>query len=106
MFRLRASASARQVRFCARASARHAPILTCWIALLLPLSASAADKATKETFGSGGRTRTYYLLVPESAKKSGSPPLIVLLHGSGRDGKSLLDPWTPLAKKEGIVIAA
>jgi poly(3-hydroxybutyrate) depolymerase len=81
-------------------------LLTCWLALLLPLSASAADKATKETFGSGGRTRTYYLLVPDSAKKAGSPPLIVLLHGSGRDGKSLLDPWTPLAKKEGIVIAA
>jgi len=81
-------------------------LLACCVALLLPISAAAADKATKETFGSGGRTRTYYLLVPESAKKTGSPPLIVLLHGSGRDGKSLLDPWTPLAKKEGIVLAA
>lgn len=76
------------------------------IAVLLPIAAAAADKATKETFGSGGRTRTYYLLVPESAKKTASPPLIVLLHGSGRDGKSLLDPWTPLAKKAGIVLAA
>src|SRR3954464_11930263 len=81
-------------------------LLACCVALLLPVSASAADKATKETFGSGGRTRTYYLLVPDSAKKAGSPPLIVLLHGSSRDGKSLLDPWTPLAKKEGFVIAA
>jgi poly(3-hydroxybutyrate) depolymerase len=81
-------------------------LLACCVALLLSISVAAADKATKETFGSGGRTRTYYLLVPESAKKSGSPPLIVLLHGSGRDGKSLLDPWTPLAKKEGIVLAA
>jgi len=79
-------------------------LLTCLIVLLVPLSAAGADKATKETFGSGGRTRTYYLLVPESAKKAGSPPLMVLLHGSGRDGKSLLDPWTPLAKKEGVVI--
>ena len=76
------------------------------IVLLLPLSAAAADKATKETFSSGGRTRTYFLLVPESAKKADSPPLIVLLHGSGRDGKSLLDPWTLLAKKEGVVIVA
>lgn len=81
-------------------------LLACCIGLLLPVSASAADKATKETFGSGGRTRTYYLLVPDSAKKVSSAPLILLLHGSGRDGKSLLDPWTPLAKKEGFVIAA
>jgi len=101
MLRLRARTG---VRGCA--SARQVPLVTCCLALLLPLSASAADKATKETFGSGGRTRTYYLLVPESAKKAGSPPLIVLLHGSGRDGKSLLDPWTPLAKKEGIVLVA
>jgi len=57
-------------------------LLTCLIVLLVPLSAAGADKATKETFGSGGRTRTYYLLVPESAKKAGSPPLMVLLHGS------------------------
>ena len=81
-------------------------LLACGVLLLLPISAAAADKATKETFSSGGRTRTYYLLVPESAKKAGPPPLIVLLHGSGRDGKSLLDPWTPLAKKEGLVLAA
>jgi poly(3-hydroxybutyrate) depolymerase len=73
--------------------------------LLLPVAAHAADRMTKETFGSGGRTRTYYLLVPESAKKSGTPPLIVLLHGSGRDGRSLMEKWEPLAKKEGIVIA-
>jgi poly(3-hydroxybutyrate) depolymerase len=69
-----------------------------------PLVSSAADKMTKETFGSGGRTRTYYLLVPEAAKKAGSPPLVVLLHGSGRDGKSLVEKWEPLAKKEGLVI--
>ena len=84
----------------------RAALLSCCCALLLSASASAADKATKETFGSGGKTRTYYLLVPESAKKTGSPPLIVLLHGSGRDGKSLLDPWTPLARKQGIILAA
>src|SRR5689334_11074421 len=98
MFRRRAAATGRP--------ARPVLFLACFLALALPLSVSAADKATKETFGSGGKTRTYYLLVPESAKKAASPPLIVLLHGSGRDGKSLLDPWTPLAKKQGIVLAA
>lgn len=54
--------------------------------LLVPVVSSPADKMTKETFGSGGRTRTYYLLVPEAAKKAGSPQLVVLLHGSGRPG--------------------
>ena len=29
--------------------------------------------------------------------------MILLLHGSGHDGKSLIDPWLPLAKSEGIV---
>ena len=72
--------------------------------LLVPAVSAAADKMTRETFGSGGQTRTYYLLVPEAARKAGSPPLIVLLHGSGRDGKSLVEKWEPLAKKEGVVI--
>ena len=44
-----------------------------------------------------------YLLVPESAKIA-EPPMIVLLHGSGRDGRSLLETWESLAKKEGIVL--
>jgi predicted esterase len=30
--------------------------------------------------------------------------MIVLLHGSGRDGRSLLETWESLAKKEGIVL--
>ena len=77
---------------------------TCCLVFLMPLSSSAADEITRETFGSGGRTRAYYLYVPDSAK--GSLPLIVLLHGSGRNGKSLVDPWRPLARKERIVLAA
>jgi predicted esterase len=32
--------------------------------------------------------------------------VILLLHGSGHDGKSLIDPWLPLAKSEGIVLVA
>ena len=71
---------------------------------LLSATGSAADKITKETFVSGGETRTYYLLVPESAKKA-SAPLVVLLHGSGRNGRSLLEKWEPLAKQEGIALA-
>jgi poly(3-hydroxybutyrate) depolymerase len=64
----------------------------------------AAEKTVKETMTSGGASRTYYLFVPESAKDKPSP-LIILLHGSGRDGRILVDHWEPLAKKEGIVLA-
>jgi poly(3-hydroxybutyrate) depolymerase len=73
-------------------------------AVMIASSAGAAEKVTKETFGSGGETRTYYLFVPDAAKKLERAPLLVLLHGSGRDGRSLLDKWEPLAKKEGIIL--
>ena len=72
--------------------------------LLTPLRAEAADKITQETFMSGGRTRSYYLLVPEAAKKAGPAPLLVLLHGSGRNGRSLVEKWEPLAKNEGVIL--
>jgi poly(3-hydroxybutyrate) depolymerase len=72
---------------------------------LIAATIGAAD-AKKETFGSGGRNRTYYLYVPDSAKAKAPVPLIVLLHGSGRNGKTLTDHWEALAKKEGFIIAA
>ena len=73
--------------------------------LVLPgVSASAAEaKVEKLTFGSGGTTRSYYLFVPEKAAAGGAP-LLLLLHGSGRNGRTLVDPWVPLAKAEGIVL--
>ena len=71
---------------------------------LLSSTAGAAERMTKETFVSGGQTRTYYLLVPESAKKAAPAPLVVLLHGSGRNGRSLLEKWEDLAKREGIAL--
>ena len=93
----------------ARANRVYSPGVTrilslCLAVLLIPLLAGAADKMTKETFISGGQTRTYYLLSPVSAKKTAPAPLLVLLHGSGRDGRSLLEKWEPLAKKEGIIL--
>jgi predicted esterase len=60
------------------------------------------DKIVKETILSNKKKRTYYLYVPATAKSSA--PLIVLLHGSGRDGLSLVDKWKDLAGKEGVII--
>jgi poly(3-hydroxybutyrate) depolymerase len=66
--------------------------------VLAPLSASfAGDKIVKETMIAEGAKRTYYLFVPESAKEDA--PVVILLHGSGRDGKILVDHWQSLAKK-------
>ena len=69
---------------------------------MLP-SIAADDKVVKASLTHAGRARTYYVLAPDGATP-GPAPLVVLLHGSGRDGRSLLDPWTPLARKAGIIL--
>ena len=80
----------------------------CWALLalsMLLLQSRAADRITKESLESQGKKRAYYLMVPDSAKSSASAPLIVLLHGSGRNGLSLMEKWKELASREGIIIA-
>jgi poly(3-hydroxybutyrate) depolymerase len=74
--------------------------------ILFPItSAAASDEITKELITSHGKTRAYYLYVPSIVKASSPAPLIVMLHGSGRVGMSLVEKWKDLAKKEGIIIA-
>ena len=76
------------------------------ILILFPMaSATAGDDITKELITSKGVTRAYYLYVPASVKAASPAPLIVLLHGSGRVGNSLVEKWKDLAKKEGFIIA-
>lgn len=79
--------------------------VTLGIALLLSSTTLFAANIEKKTITSGGRERTYYLLVPESVTKEHPAPLIVMLHGSGRRGNLLLEHWKSLAEKEGIVLA-
>lgn len=69
-------------------------------------TAPQTDKAIRDTFGAGGETRTYYRFVPAKATPDAPAPLLLLLHGSGRDGRSLLDPWIPFAKENGIILVA
>jgi len=71
----------------------------------LALVAAADAKVEKLTLGSGRAAHTYYLFVPEKSDP-GPAPLLLLLHGSGRNGMSLVEPWLPLAKSEGIVLLA
>ncbi len=63
-----------------------------------------ADQITKEIIRSQNKDRVYYLYVPDKLDKTKPVPLIVLLHGSGRTGNSLVEKWKDLAKKEGLII--
>lgn len=76
-------------------------------ALLLPAAASSgsSDEITKELITSQGKKRAYYLYVPKTVKADRPAPLLVTLHGSGRNGLSLVEKWKDLAKKEGFIVA-
>ena len=74
-----------------------------FLLLICVSSASAKDDITKQLITSQGRERAYYLYVPSTAKEAA--PLIVMLHGSGRTGVTLVEKWKDYAKKEGIIIA-
>jgi len=82
----------------------HLLLVTIFL-LLFFTSASAKDDITKELITSNGKTRVYYLYVPSTIKPGSPAPLIVMLHGSGRVGMSLVEKWKDLAKKEGFIIA-
>jgi predicted esterase len=77
--------------------------LFCVLALFSSF-ASAAAKPEKQTLTSQGKERTYYTFTPE--KLTGQVPLLLLLHGSGRDGMSQINEWKGLAEKQGIILAA
>lgn len=66
--------------------------------------AAEPGKVTKLKFAFGDQTIVYYLYVPRSVVQQSPAPMLVLLHGSGRDGRVMVDEWKKLADKEGIVL--
>ena len=80
--------------------------ITLLFTLLLSLAPPSipAGKVVKESLRSQGKERTYYLFVPDKISPAAPAPLIVLLHGSGRNGLSLVEKWKELAKEEGFII--
>ena len=73
----------------------------------LPLSLFAASGGlSKESIDFEGKRHEYFVFVPKIDTGGAPPPMLVLLHGSGHDGRSLLDPWKKLATREGLVLVA
>ena len=75
--------------------------------LALFAGAARASDATveKRAVTSRGKLRTYYAFVPAGISAERPAPLLVTIHGSGQNGRELLDVWRDLAGKEGIVLA-
>ncbi|HTR03681.1 MAG TPA: PHB depolymerase family esterase [Thermoanaerobaculia bacterium] len=73
--------------------------------LLLGAPLRADDDVAKKTVRSRGRDRVYYLYAPPGLSAEHPAPLVVTLHGSSRDGRTLVDRWKDLARQEGIVLA-
>ena len=83
-------------------------LLLTFALLLIPVSSVlsvAKDDITKELIKSNGKTRAYYLYVPSTLAADAKAPLIITLHGSGRNGITLVEKWKDFAKKEGIILA-
>jgi poly(3-hydroxybutyrate) depolymerase len=76
--------------------------IVCLLVFPPALAQDNLNKIVKESIVSNKKKRSYYLFVPASVKSPA--PLIVLLHGSGRDGNSLVEKWKDLAAKEGFII--
>jgi poly(3-hydroxybutyrate) depolymerase len=72
-------------------------------AFFLAVPAWAQQNATTHAFDYAGKSRTYSAYVPDS---EGPLPLVVLLHGSGRNGQIMVDAWKDLAAREHFIVAA
>jgi len=75
--------------------------------LLVFVSGARAETwSTPHALEVAGSLRKYYAYVPASAAEVPDPPLLVLLHPTGGDGRFMLREWMPTADREGIVLLA
>jgi len=72
-------------------------------ALLAAIPAFAKEKISKQSFDFSGHPRVMYVVIPD---KPGPLPVVVLLHGSGRNGEIMAQAWKDLAAREAFIIAA
>lgn len=69
------------------------------------LTAADSPKIVKSSLTSERKPRTYWAFAPPAGSTEEKLPLIVALHGSGRNGEPILQKWKDLAEKERIVLA-
>jgi poly(3-hydroxybutyrate) depolymerase len=81
--------------------------LAALLALAIPFAAQAGSgpEIEKRTVVSRGKKRVYYLFVPSAVTPEKKAPLLLTIHGSTADGRSLVERWKDLAAAEGIVLA-
>src|SRR5262245_10146227 len=73
-----------------------------WLSISALLALAAQAGVTKETIG----THTCFVYAPAHLPADKPVPLLMLFHGSGRDGMSQINEWRKLADSEGIVLVA
>ena len=83
---------------------KHRLLAVLLVSLIASGYAFSKNKVVKSSLAFEGREITYYLFVPEEVDRSTPAPLVVTLHGSGRDGQSLVDYWKKLAVKNKLII--
>src|SRR5437764_10803079 len=79
--------------------------MVCVLVALGSPNPASGQNSRKETIESQGKKRVYYLVVPDPPTAEHPAQLLLLVHGSGRNGLALIDKWQGLAIKEGIVLA-
>ncbi|MEM6565974.1 MAG: hypothetical protein AAF665_16085, partial [Pseudomonadota bacterium] len=67
-------------------------------------SEEAKTIATSHRIMQGAFPRTWFEYVPDTARSDA--PVVILLHGAGRDGLSLIDMWKDVAKSHGVILLA
>jgi poly(3-hydroxybutyrate) depolymerase len=74
------------------------------LAVALAIATSAAGATvTKETLKIDSTSRTYFMFVPDSVGAEPAP-LVITLHGSGRDGRPLVELFRDAASKQGFIV--
>lgn len=79
------------------------PLLPLLMLALISCPCLAKGRIIKDQIVYGGVHRVFYKYIPE---KDGPLPLLILLHGSSRNGWVMADAWKSLAEREGFMIAA